>query len=714
MTVPTIPTPDTSLAPKLRAVRVGVRDDLEVSRHLFRGEPYYIVRDPLTFQSQRVGVADYEVLISIRNDRSLGEIFEQLLGKGPIEKGDEEHFYQLVMSLHGLGFLHLPVSDAKLLYKRFELREQAKRKDRFRSILFYRIPLVNPSAFLDRTINYVRPLFSRAAFGLWLTLVLAGVYVVACRWHEVLNPLHGVLAAKNLPLIWLTLIGLKVFHEFGHAYACRHYGGHVPEMGVYLLLFTPCAYVDATASWGFTKRRQRVYVCLAGMYVEAAIAAAAVLVWAATGPSLLNAIAYNVIFLASAVTILFNINPLMRFDGYYILSDMVEIPNLRQRSADYLKNVFKRVALGVRTKTDSGTRGLRTILATYGIAAMIYRVALMIAITALLATKFMLVGLLFGVFVFGGLIVSVTLKLTSYLWYHEDASRRRALAVAISLVLLLLLPAGIMWIPISIRVQAAAVMVRETELIVRAQTPGLIEELAVEPGTYVEEGEALVRLRNVEQIEQLLYAQTNVKLSRSRREAYRVDDMPRFAQESRRLDGLVATLHARQRRVDDLEVRAPIAGHVVDCVRRESSQQLLGAGDPVATIVSGAWQVRAILTEDDVASAAPTTGDRVEFRAPGLPGQTLSGRILRVAPMGSRMVEIPTLTHLGGGDIAVDLITGHAAQPYFEVVVEFDADDDLRLLHGMTGYVCLDGGYESIGKVLSRRVVKFWKKLSAG
>lgn len=708
------PTATTSVADKLREVCVGMRLDLEVSRHLFRGEPFYIVRDPLTFQCQRLRVPDYIILSSIRSDRSLGNVFDSLVVQGHLTEENENDFYQFIVVLHRQGFLHLPVSDSKMLYRRFQMLERHRRRNRLMGMLFLRIPLINPSAFLDRTIDYVRPLLSVSAFVVWLTLMIAAGIIAWNRFDDLMNPLNGVLVASNLPIMWVTLIVLKVFHEFGHAYVCRNYDGHVPEMGIYLILFTPCAYVDATASWGFSRRRHRLYVCLAGMYVEGAIAAVAMFVWASTEPSWLHAMAYNIIFLAGIVTVLFNINPLMRYDGYYILSDIVEIPNLRARSIQYLKGVLKRISLGVRSSVDVDSRRVRAILGSYGVATVLYRASLMVAIAAVLATKLHVVGLAMGVLMLSSMLASICLKLTSYLWYSPEVSGRRFTAVALSLVLLLLLPAGVMWIPMTSSVRAAAIVTRENVDVVRVRTPGIVKEVHFTPGSDVQAGERLADLTNSLEREQLLIAEANLERSDVRCDAYRVENLARFAQESQRLEGLETALAEQSRRVNDLIIRAPSAGQVVDGLRPEMEEAMLNPGVPVATIASGGWLVRAVLTEADIAGAKPKPGDHVQFRAYGLAGAAASGTIVRVAPTGSRHLDIPSLTHLAGGKIAVSERTHDAAQPYFEIVAKLDKNAAPHVLYGMTGFLYLEGSHEPIGTALTRHAVKFWNKLKTG
>jgi putative peptide zinc metalloprotease protein len=224
------PLSKSSLAAQLGRVYVGLREDLEVTRHVFRGEPAYVVRDPITFTSQRLERRDYDVYVSIDSGRPLGEIFRELMDRGKLAVEDEERFFQFVVTLHRLGFLRLPVNDDRLLYRRHVARKDAAGRGRIMNLLFLRVPLWIPDAFLSRTVRFTWFLFTPWFLFLWLGWVGAALYVVFANWHDLNEPVSGVLAAANLPLLWVTLVVLKILHEFGHAYACKHYGGHVPEM----------------------------------------------------------------------------------------------------------------------------------------------------------------------------------------------------------------------------------------------------------------------------------------------------------------------------------------------------------------------------------------------------------------------------------------------------------------------------------------------------
>ncbi len=707
-----------SLAERLRGVRVGLRPDLEVSRHVYRGTPCYILRDPVTFQSHRVDLADYRLLIRLDASRTLGEIFVGAVADGLLGPDDEEVFYRFVFTLHRCGFLSLPVSDERLLYRRHRARLQAERRRLLTGWLALRIPLINPDAFLGRTLAWGRLLFTRWFFALWLMLIAGAVGVVAARWSDFLQPIHGLLAAHNLPLLWLTLVGLKICHEFGHAYACKQFGGAVPEMGVYLILLTPCAYVDASAAWGFPRRRDRLIVSLAGIYVELAVAAVAVFVWAATGPSLLHAAAYNAIFLASVVTVLFNANPLLRYDGYYVLSDLLEVPNLRARAAQAVVGLLKRVFLGLPAPAAAGPLRLRALLVGFGAASAAYRLVVLLAIAALIVSRSFYLGVLVGLAFVTFAAVRLGRDLLHYLWFASETASVRRRAVACSAVLMILLPAGLALVPVPSAVHAAGTLRAEHECVVRAVVPGVLEAVAFEPHDAVAAGQTLAELSNPALEDELAQACAALTVCEVRQAAYEPTS-PALAQaEAARARHRREELAYARERHAALVVTAPAAGRVVAGVRRTDLGRFVREGEPLATLVAGPWQVCAVLTADEFAAAQPAVGDAVAFRPVAAPHEVLRGVVVRVGPAASRDPGAVALTHLAGGAIAVDP-QGRAEQPYVHVVatLEGPASDAKAggppLAHGMTGTLRLRAAAEPLGVTLYRHGVRFFDRLQA-
>lgn len=701
-----------SYAERLRSVCVGTRKDLEFTRHVFRGEPAYVVRDPMTLQSYRFDPADYAMFVAIDQHRQLGEIFDELVADHVLSPDEEEHFYQFVFRLHQLSFLSLPISDEKRLYQRYVHQRRARRKQKLVGFLFMQIPLLNPDAFLQRTLHYARHVFSGWFFALWLCLVATAGFVVMNNFHELLQPIQGVLLPRNLAMMWITLVVLKLVHEFGHAYACKHFGGYVPEMGVYLIVFTPCAYVDASACWGFTRKRDRLIVCLGGMYVESICAALAVLVWAMTAPGRIHDLAYNVIFLAGVVTVLFNINPLMRFDGYYVLSDLLEIPNLRRRSSRYVTDIAKRILLSVRNPAPSGGIRLRFLLLTFGVAAALYRVAITVGVATVVAIKVPGVGIVLAGVVVGTFVIGSLVRFTKYLWKAEETARVRGRAVAISVLLLIGLPALVSLLPVPSSVHARGVFERANESVIRAGVDGFVWAIPVRVGDQVKPGRILAELEHDTFRERVAEVSAAIEASEIRYQAFQVHDPALALQEEEQVAVYQLELQRRRRDVDRLTVRATIGGTIIDCLRPNDLGRYVQKGEPIAAIVSGSWQVRAILTEREMAAARPAVGDSIEIRSTASPDRTIPGVVRRVAPAGSRTIDRHALTHVAGGDIAVDAETAQAQQPYFEVLVDTRVADSPFLYDGMVCHLRLQADAETIGISILRRFVRFINTLS--
>ena len=216
------PTPSKSsddLAARLGPAHVGLRPDLEVHRHLFRSEPTYVIRDPLTLQCHRLNGKEYEILVHLRSDRSLEEVFDALMESGKLQRESQDDFYQFIATLQLHAFLHLPFSNDKALYQPYQAGHRAKRKEKLLGFLFLRIPLINPDAFLNKTLHLARPLFSRWFLAVWVLLMIVGISIGLLERQELMVPLSGALTTGNLICLWISLILLKVFHEFGHAYA---------------------------------------------------------------------------------------------------------------------------------------------------------------------------------------------------------------------------------------------------------------------------------------------------------------------------------------------------------------------------------------------------------------------------------------------------------------------------------------------------------------
>ncbi len=697
-----------SIAERLHNVRVGTRQDLTVTRHLFRDVPVYVVCDPLTFASHRLETREYTVFTAISPERTLSEIHAELAERGLVDADDPETFYQFVMTLHRFNFLNLPISSEKILYERYAARKQSERRRRWTSLLSLKIPLINPDEFLNRTMRYAQFLFKGWFFTFWLILVAASLYIAAVRSDELFQPLEGVLLARNLPLLWFVLIVLKIIHEFGHAYACKHYGGYVPEMGALLIVMTPVAYVDASSSWSFTSKRQRIVVALAGMYVEGTLAAIAILVWASSPPGVVRDLAYNVVFLAGVITIGFNINPLMRYDGYHIFSDLVGIPNLRTHAVRRVSMAMKRIFLGIRVEAKPISRRMWAFFMSFGLAASVYRVLILVGIAMLLASRFHTAGLIVGVAILGKFAITAVVGLGKYLWMSNETELVRGRCAAVAVAAIVVAPGLILLAPIRPSVVAAGVVSREVEATVRAgDAGGFVTQILFRPGDRVDVGKLLVKLTDDDAADALREAQTYVEASDIRHNAYQVEDPAEAAQELER--GRVRKLYWQQRRseMDRLAVRSPIAGMILEGLQPRDRGRFVAPGEMLARVGDGRWRVRAVVTEEQLVDASLDVGARVRVRVASDSAADIEGTVFSISEQGSRLMELDALTADGGGEIPVDRMSRQAQRAYVEVVIDLDSEHTDHLRSGMTCRVRFTGPAATLGQSLWRRLLRF-------
>lgn len=709
---PPPPAPD-AIAPRLRGVMVGLRTDLEVHRHVFRGLPSYVIRDPLTLAVHRVSAEDYQIVAALTPEVTLNTTFERMVERKLIEQDHEEDFYRFILSLHSLGFLNLPVPDNQSLYERRAKKLQAKRKAKLTGFLFMQIPLWNPDTFLQRTQHLVAWAFSRWATAVWLMVVLAAGVILAKNWQDFFTPIGTIFTLERLVGLWFTLVGMKVLHEFGHAYVCRLRGGEVPEMGVFLLAGTPAAYVDATSSWGFTDRRDRLAVVLAGVYVELFIAALAIFTWATTSSAAVQIIMFDIVLVAGVATVLANLNPLMRFDGYYLASDLLEIPNLRGTSQKYTISLLKRLAVGTPVAYVPYGRWTRVFFVFFGTASALYKITIVLGISALLATKALWLGISLAAFYVGTELFKALRGAASFLLHSEEAASRRIRAGAIAFAAYAVVPAILVLLPVPRQLKASGTVGREIEVMQYPAAPGFLESLEASDGSLVHPGDPVAEIRNDELAQQLLDVASRLELATIRAVAAISGEPSERLLADRSVESLEFEAGRLRERTRALKLVASEGGTVHRLVSSSDRGRYITPAEPIAVVSSGGTVVRALVRADAFAALEPTVGDTVRFRPSSDPTLDFGATITRVTPTGSRAIGHLALTGEGGGDIPVSPLTGEANEPYFEVEALLDANAD-SLPYGATGRIVLGTHAEPVAQSLWRGALRLMQRLQQG
>src|SRR3954466_11757120 len=333
---------------RVKSLRVRLRPSAQISRQHYRGERWYVVRDPAGNQFHRLSDPAYRFVGLLACSRTVEEAWDLAGGQLADDAPTQPEVIQILSHLFSANLIDADITpDANVLLRRHKKLSQRKLQGRLMNVLFPRIPLWDPDRFLKTWLPVVRLGFSRIGAIIWLIVVGLAITAIAPMSHELADAAKHSVDLHSNPAnafwLWAVFVFVKLIHELGHAFACRRFGGECHELGIMFLVFIPTPYVDASTAWGFSNKWHRIFVGCAGMIVELFFAALVTFAWLQLNPTTLaSQLAFNAMLVAGVSTVIFNANPLLRYDGYYILSDFLEIPNLRQKSSEYALGLIQR------------------------------------------------------------------------------------------------------------------------------------------------------------------------------------------------------------------------------------------------------------------------------------------------------------------------------------------------------------------------------------
>src|SRR5262245_20932918 len=311
-----------------------LRSHARLYRHRYRGEVWYLLQDSASTRVHRFTPAARLIITLLDGKHTVAELWELANRHLGEDAPTQDELIQLLGQLHAADLLESDVTpDVAELFARGEREEKARSRRSYANPMAIRIPLWDPDAFLNRFKGLLRLIWSRWGALVWLMVVLPAAFLVAPHWPDLSNNFSDrVLAVDNLFALYLTFPVIKALHELGHATATKARGGEVHDLGIIFLVLLPVPYVEASAATVFKSKYQRAVVGAAGMAVELFVAAIAFYLWLLIEPGPLRATLFDLMLIASVSTLVFNGNPLLRYDAYYILADLIEIPNLAMRS----------------------------------------------------------------------------------------------------------------------------------------------------------------------------------------------------------------------------------------------------------------------------------------------------------------------------------------------------------------------------------------------
>ncbi len=667
---------------RVAAVRPRLRDHVRITRQHFRGERWFVLEDLVESSVHRFAPAAQKAIGMMDGSHTLDQIWHVLAELGE-ERPTQDELIHLLSQLDTANLLateRLP--DLGELAHRASRVAASKLWRRLANPLYLRVPLCDPDRFLDATIGLVRPLWSVWGALLWLSVVGWGATQAAMHWSALTHDLADrVLARDNLLILAITFPILKLLHELGHCYAAKLGGASVHEAGIMTLVVMPVPYVDVSGASAFTGKWRRALVGAAGMLTELFCAGIAMMVWINVEPGLARAAAFNCLLIAGVSTLLLNGNPLLRFDAYFILSDLIEIPNLGMRATRFYGWLVNRYVFGLRGQASPAhTRGEAAWFAFYGVASYLYRLWVMLSVALFVSAQLHGVGAVLAVWTVASGIVYPLLR---GMWYvargpalHQHRMRAllttgAALACASLLLFAVKLPygtvtQGVVWAPAGADIRAGA--------------EGTLTTLISAPGASLAVGAPIARLSDavLDARVDLLRAQLHeVEL---RYLAAELADRVQARMLLRQMDYFRSELNEMRDRRAALAVNAPLAGRFLVTMPADLDGKYMRRGELLGYVLDpGAASVRIIVPQSEIELVRDDTRG-VDLRFASDPSdQVHVGQVTREVPTATRQLPSVALSTAGGGPIAVDP-TDEQHLRALEVVFQVDVKlpDDAR------------------------------------
>ena len=676
------------------------------------GRDIYVIEDTVRSKFFQVGANEFEFVSRLDGKATVREVFEKInaIRKAPLT---EESAVQICDWLVKNNLVRVTGLDHG---KR--LGEQAKSLQKQKVLSFVnpisiKLKLFNPSKVLDASKKYLQWVFSFWFAIIWLVTGTVGVYFLIGNWERLSQSSAGILAEGRwvwLLVVWLVLKGI---HECAHGIACRRYGGEVPEAGLLLLLFTPMPYVNVTSSWRFKNRWQRFIVAGAGMYVELFVSFIAMIVWANVANPFIQDVCFNIFFLSSVTTVLFNANPLMRFDGYYMLTDLLNIPNLYSKGLAWFSESLKSLLFGTPKSKNICPANELPIVRAYGISAFFWKI--LVCFTLLIAASVLFYGVGLVMACFAGLLWMAMPVFRFFGSIFAGPTRNYSIGrIALSgFCLTVLLASVFTWLGGPATKSAPAIVQFSGEEVLRAGGDGFIDEVFVTNGQRVEEGDLLLAIRNDELAIEVKNLERSIQEAKIQARIHTNLKEIAAAQTSlQKRDSLSSQLVEKKEQLRNFQLTAPFDGIVF----RRNLSGLVGQyherGTELLRIARSTSQnVVVSIEQGDLDSIQGREGNSMRVIMPGVP--TFQASISDIQSRASDQPKHKALCASYGGPLPVKQVSDEQEanpeetvekfqllSPRFEVELTIDPNTDASLSCGQVGRAVFETKRQSLGQFL--------------
>ena len=727
-----------------RPLALRMRPDLVAQRQTWQGREYWLVKDLLALKYFRFEAEEFALLEMLDGRASSDQIRERFEEQFAPQRISAAELQQLVANLHRS---HLVTADAagqggELLARDRQQRRQAILRT-LGNPLAIRLRGIDPDRFLTWLNGWCGWLFSLPAAVCSAALVVSALALVAAEldvFRSRLPEFQAFFAVQNWLLLALALAGTKVLHELGHGLACKRFGGECHEMGVMLLVGMPCLYCNVSDAWMIASKWRRAAIGAAGMYVELNLAAIATFLWWLSEPGLFNHLCLNVIIVSSVSTLVFNGNPLLRFDGYYILADLLEIPNLRQKASVVLQRTLAQWLLGLPARRDPFLPARRRwAFGLFAVASTIYGWLVSLTIFWFLfhvlePYGLAVVGQMLGLVMIVSLVVVPLVRLVRFLLEPARAEQMNKSRAALGLGLFAAAAAGLLVVPLPYYVTCGLELRPRGAMSLYVEVPGQIRAVHVQSGP-VQQNQPIVELDDVNArlVEQRLIGQRDQLATRveSIRQRAHTDDeaLLELSQAEEALQALEIQLARRREELEKLTVRASTGGVLIPPPSRpvaagERTRLAMWSGRPLDRrnlgahleastllgIIAQSGQLEAILAVPQEEIDFVRTGQRVEVFVEQSPGEKFAGQINHLSAEELKVASA-RLSARGSGQLSTRTTADGVERPLgvvYQASVPLD-DPTGRLTAGGTGTAKIHAGWQPLGQRLWRSVCRTFR-----
>jgi len=684
----------------------------------------WICEDEISGRFFQLGVPQYTFLSMLDGKRTVSTALMKtatLLREHAIEESEAANLCKWAIES---GLIETETGNSAA--RREEQQQQIRKQQMvsWMNPMMLRIPLFDPDQLMTRAENLVGFLVSPFGMLVWLVVVITGFFQLLLHWDAFF--LERVSSFSAIDIVWmvLTSLVLKIIHELAHGVVCKKYGGRVKSCGILILLLIPMPFVDVTSSWRFPSKWQRILTAAAGMLAELFIAAIACFVWASSSPGPLQYHAGNVIITATLLTLLFNVNPLMRFDGYYMLSDWLEIPNLGTHGRQWLKGASKRLYFGNKAPVVKETGFRAFIVKAYGVLAMLWFVSIAVGLS--LGASSLLEG--FGLLVaLIGLLMWVGIplwKLANYVAKGTKTEKpNRTWFAAASAITAACLIGFLVLCPAPSVVSAPIVVDYDPLEIIRAKATGFANNIHVTDGQHVEQGDLMVTLENPELELELKSLSIDIRISKIRVQALLSRErLGELMLEQESLDSMEKRFKELEQQIANLRVVATESGTVLAADLSAAKGKFFQLGDQILSIGSPAEiHAIALTRQEDIAWIEQNPEAQVELRIWGRSHDAvIDGQIKHVNPRARDDLPHEAFAASAGGPLAVvpreqveeseESGDMKLTEPRVPLEIELSSDDRGSLLPGQAGQLVIRSREQNMGSYLANNFVRFVKK----